>query len=133
MLTAPLQLSDRVKIGNSKEKTMKQPEGPMKRNANRRSFLKKGMVGAGAAAIAAGLLPGSLAASDRESNDGGAITQDDIALLTFLSALEQVEAALWIQYAELGGPTNAVPGAQGLSGIDLKLNGKSIATGLAPD
>jgi hypothetical protein len=47
--------------------------------------------------------------------------------LTFLSTLEQVEADLWIQYAELGGATN-----QGLSPIDLQLNGKKIATGLAP-
>jgi len=39
-----------------------------------------------------------------------------IAILTFLSALEQVEADLWIQYAELGGATN-----QGLSTIDLEL------------
>jgi hypothetical protein len=34
---------------------------------------------------------------------------------------------LWIQYAELGGATN-----QGLSPIDLQLNGRKIATGLAP-
>jgi hypothetical protein len=47
-------------------------------------------------------------------------------ILTFLSALEQVEADLWIQYAELGGATN-----QGLSPIDLQLNGKVIQTGLA--
>src|SRR6266571_423911 len=39
---------------------------------------------------------------------------------------------LWIQYAELGGPTSAVPGALGLSAIDLQLNGKAINTGLAP-
>jgi len=78
------------------------------KGANRRSFLKKGVVGAGAAAIAAGLLPGNLAAFDQEQ-DGAPITKGDIAILTFLSALEQVEADLWIQYAELGGPTNAVP------------------------
>jgi hypothetical protein len=40
--------------------------------------------------------------------------------------LEQVEADLWIQYAELGGATN-----QGLSPIDLRLNGKPIQTGLS--
>ena len=43
-----------------------------------------------------------------------------------MSALEQVEADLWIQYAELGGATN-----QGLSPIDLQLNGKVIQTGLS--
>jgi len=42
------------------------------------------------------------------------------------------KADLWIQYAELGGPTTAVAGAQGLSAIDLKLGGKVISTGLAP-
>jgi hypothetical protein len=103
-----------------------------KQHANRRSFLKKGVVGAGAAAIAAGLRPGRLAAFDMDQ-DGAPITKGDIAILTFLSALEQVEADLWIQYAELGGPTNAVPGAEGLSPIDLQLNGKMISTGLAPD
>jgi hypothetical protein len=94
--------------------------------------LKKGAIGAGAAAIATGLLPGRFAFAHAE-DDGAPITKGDIAILTFLSALEQVEADLWIQYAELGGPTSAVPGAQGLSGIDLKLNGKPISTGLAPD
>lgn len=82
--------------------------------------------------MAAGMLPGRLAAFDQGEDDGAPITKGDIAILTFLSALEQVEADLWIQYAELGGPTPAVPGAQGLSGIDLQLNGKAISTGLAP-
>jgi hypothetical protein len=112
---------------------MKQSSGLTKSSGSRRSFLKKGAFGAGAAAIAAGLLPGKLAAFGRDEDDGPPITKGDIAILTFLSALEQVEADLWIQYAELGGPTNAVPGAQGLSPIDLQLNGKQILTGLAPD
>jgi hypothetical protein len=114
---------------------MKQREGLTKRSANRRSFLKKGVMGAGAAAIAAGLHPGNLTAFDRpdQKQAGAPPTKGDIAILTFLSALEQVEADLWVQYAELGGPTNAVPGAQGLSPIDLQLNGKAITTGLAPD
>jgi hypothetical protein len=111
---------------------MKQPEGLVKRSSNRRSFLKKGVVGAGAAAMAAGLLPGSLAAFGREEDDRAPINKGDIAILTFLSALEQVEADLWIQYAELGGPTTKVPGAQGLSPNDLQLNGNAISTGLAP-
>jgi Ferritin-like domain len=101
-------------------------------SANRRSFLKKGVFGAGAATLAAGILPGSLAAFNQGEDDGPPITKGDIAILTFLSALEQVEADLWIQYAELGGPTTAVAGAQGLSAIDLQLNGKAISTGLAP-
>jgi Ferritin-like domain len=82
--------------------------------------------------LAAGMLPRGLAAFHQGEADGAPITKGDIAILTFLSALEQVEADLWIQYAELGGPTPAVPGAQGLSAIDLELNGKAISTGLAP-
>jgi hypothetical protein len=101
-------------------------------SANRRSFLKKGVFGAGAATLAAGMLPRGLAAFHQGEADDAPITKGDIAILTFLSALEQVEADLWIQYAELGGPTPAVPGAQGLSAIDLELNGKAISTGLAP-
>lgn len=42
-----------------------------------------------------------------------------------------MEADLWIQYAELGGLTKAVPGAEGLAPNDLQLNGKSITTGIA--
>src|SRR5258706_4421071 len=88
---------------------------------NRRSFLQTGMV-AGAATIGTAMLPASPAAFAREENDHAPITKGDIAILTFLSALEQVEADLWIQYAELGGATN-----QGLSPIDLPFTG-----GLAP-
>jgi Ferritin-like domain len=105
---------------------IKQPE-------NRRSFLKNGVLGVGAAAAGAGLLAkGSPAFGQSLENDRAPVTNGDIAILTFLSALEQVEADLWIQYAELGGPTSAVPGALGLSAIDLQLNGKAINTGLAP-
>src|SRR5258708_29168796 len=98
-------------------------------STNRRTFLKKGTVAAGAATVGAGLLADGLAAfGQEESNAGPHITRGDIAILTFLSALEQVEADLWIQYAELGGATN-----QGLSPIDLEQNGQKIATGLAPN
>ncbi len=94
---------------------------------NRRSFLKNSMVAAGAATMGAALLPGTSAAFGKEGDDHSPITKGDIAILTFLSALEQVEADLWIQYAELGGATN-----QGLSPIDLQQNGRKIVTGLAP-
>jgi hypothetical protein len=93
---------------------MKQSEGLTKLSANRRSFLKKGVMGAGAAAMAAGLLPGSLVASAQGEDDGVSITKGDIAILTFLQALEQVEADLWIQYSELGGTQdNEVSGVNG--------------------
>ena len=108
---------------------MKEKGSAFGRVNNRRSFLKNGMVAAGATTMGAALLPGTAAAFGREEEDRdhAPITKGDIAILTFLSALEQVEADLWIQYAELGGATN-----QGLSPIDLELNGQKITTGLAP-
>jgi hypothetical protein len=108
---------------------MKEKRSVFSRVNNRRSFLKNGMVAAGATTMGSALLPGTAAAFGREEedHDHAPITKDDIAILTFLSALEQVEADLWIQYAELGGATN-----QGLSPLDLELNGQKITTGLAP-
>src|SRR5580700_3566807 len=88
------------------------------------------MVAAGAMTAGMGLVSASAAFADAE--DHSPITKGDIDILTFLSALEQVEADLWIQYAELGGPTPKVPSSIGLSRIDLQLNGKAISTGLAP-
>jgi hypothetical protein len=91
---------------------------------NRGSFLKQGVVGVGAVGVGISLLPDDLLAQNGPHKP----TKGDIAILTFLSALEQVEADLWIQYAELGGATN-----QGRSPIDLSLNGQKIKTGLAPN
>src|SRR5258705_2977459 len=96
---------------------MKKSENSMKRPTNRRAFLTNGMVAAGAATIGASLLPGTSTAFSGDG-DSAPITKGDIAILTFLSALEQVEAELCIQYAELGGSTN-----QGLYPIELTFNG----------
>ena len=94
---------------------------------NRRSFLKQSVVGVGAVGVGVSLLPTDLSAQNGPEKP----TKGDIAILTFLSALEQVEADLWIQYAELGGVTTAVPGAEGNATADLELNGTPISTGLA--
>ena len=87
------------------------------RKSNRRKFLKNGMLAAGAATVGAGLLPGKLSAFGRdndEKNDRAPITEGDIAILTFLSALEQIEEDLWLQYSELGGTQdNEVSGLNG--------------------
>src|SRR4030095_2518048 len=99
---------------------MKEKGSVFSGSRNRRSFLKTGMV-ASEATIGTAMLPASPVAF-AEENDHAPITKGDIAILTFLSALEQVEADLWIQYAELGGATN-----QGPSPIDLPFPG-----GLAP-
>lgn len=80
--------------------------------SNRRSFLRNGMVTAGAATVGAALLPTGLRAFD--DDDRAPITKGDIAILRFLNALEQVEADLWTQYSELGGTQdNEVSGVNG--------------------
>ena len=81
--------------------------------SNRRSFLRNGMVTAGAATVGAALLPSGLRAFD-DDDDRAPITKGDIAILRFLNALEQVEADLWTQYSELGGTQdNEVSGVNG--------------------
>ena len=82
---------------------MKQSGTVLTRAANRRMFLRNGMIAAGAAGIGAGVLPGSLSAFERDDDDESPITKGDIAILRFLQALETVEADLWLQYSELGG------------------------------
>jgi hypothetical protein len=73
----------------------------LKRPANRRSFLKKGLL-AGTATVGAGLLASSTASGQTILS---APTAGDIAILKFLAAAELIEADLWQQYAELGGLT----------------------------
>jgi hypothetical protein len=96
---------------------MNDATGVFNRKSNRRKFLKNGMLAAGAATVGAGLLPGKLSAFGRdndEKDDRAPITKGDIAILTFLSALEQVEEDLWLQYSELGGTQdNEVSGLNG--------------------
>jgi Ferritin-like domain len=97
------------------------PESSIKRQATRRSFLKAGTMGVGAAVGTALLKTERMSAFQGDTG----LNRGDIAILTFLSALEQVEADLWIQYAELGGATTQ---AGNFSPIDL-----SFTTGLAPN
>jgi hypothetical protein len=78
---------------------------PSGRLTSRRSFL----AGAGAGAVAAGLLADvPLAAAS------GGLTSGDEAILRFLAALETLETDFWQQYNELGGVQDAeVPGGSG--------------------
>jgi hypothetical protein len=86
---------------------MKYPIKDLKRPANRRSFMRRGL-GAGTATLAAGMLASSSLAKDNES---GKLSKGDAAILRFLAAAEIVESDLWIQYNELGGvQDNEVPG-----------------------
>src|SRR5215475_4515953 len=63
---------------------------------NRRSFLRRGLTAAGAAA----LLGTTNHLSGQNSNN---ITTGDISILQFLAAAELIETDLWVQYNELGG------------------------------
>jgi hypothetical protein len=96
---------------------MSDATGLFNRRSSRRKFLKNGMLAAGAATVGAGIMTGGLSAfgRDREDDDDRApITKGDIAILSFLSALEQVEEDLWRQYSELGGTQdNEVSGLNG--------------------
>ena len=86
------------------------------RKSNRRKFLRNGMLAAGAATVGAGMLPGlsAFGRDNDEKDDRAPVTKGDIAILTFLSALEQVEEDLWLQYSELGGTQdNEVSGLNG--------------------
>jgi hypothetical protein len=75
--------------------------------ANRRAFIKRGSLAAGGAAIGLGLL----AKSSSALADQGGVTKGDIAILTYLAAIETIEADLWLQYAELGGVQDSeIPG-----------------------
>jgi len=101
---------------------MEKEKSLMNRSVNRRSLFKTGAFAGGAIALGGGLAGTATSVFAQESKSR--VTKDDIAILTFLSALEQVEADLWTQYAELGGATT-----QGNSSpIDLPFK-----TGLAPD
>jgi hypothetical protein len=86
---------------------------------NRRSFVKNGLMVAGAATVGAGLLTPSVFAK-ADSHEHGKLTRDgslssgDAALLRFVAAAETLEADFWIQYNELGGVQDReVPGGSG--------------------
>src|SRR5579872_614804 len=78
---------------------MKQLESEIRKQADRRSFLKTGLT-AGAATVGAGLLSSGLSA--REFQQDG-ITEGDASILRFLAAAEILETDLWQQYTELAG------------------------------
>jgi hypothetical protein len=66
---------------------------------NRRSFLKTGLVAAGAATVSVGLLEHAIPAVAQSNG----LTAGDAAILQFLAAGELLEADFWTQYNELGG------------------------------
>src|SRR6202040_1101984 len=88
---------------------MDKSETGNKQGAARRSFLKKGALGVGAAAIGAGFLARESVAfaQDRE---GASLNKGDASILQLLLAAEIIETDLWQQYREVGGveATNSV-------------------------
>lgn len=73
---------------------------------DRRAFIKRAGLAAGGAAVALELLSNNSPALA----DGG-VSGGDVAILTFLAAVETIEADLWLQYAELGGVQDSeIPG-----------------------
>jgi hypothetical protein len=83
--------------------------------ANRRSFLKKGLVAAGGAAAGTRLLASAQANS-------GQLTTGDAAILRFHAALEILETDFWVQYNELGGIQDSeLPGGSGNPTYTAKL------------
>jgi hypothetical protein len=93
---------------------MKKPKGIFSNPADRRAFLKNGMVAAGVATLGASVFTGSAAFGQESDDDRAPITKGDIAILRFLNAVEQIEADLWLQYSELGGiQDNEVSGVSG--------------------
>lgn len=94
---------------------MQKSESVIKGPANRRAFLKNGIVAAGAATVSAsGLLAGRVPGFDHEDEKRGRLTKGDAAILRFLAAAEILETDLWQQYNELGGIQDSeVPGGSG--------------------
>ena len=90
---------------------MSQSEGFLKGTANRRSFLKNGMITVGAVTASTGLLTGGMSAFGQEGSGGSdGLSKGDAAILQLLLAAEIIETDLWQQYKELGGveATNSV-------------------------
>ena len=88
----------------------------LKKAANRRSFLKKGLA-TGAATVGVASLGGGVPAfadDDRQIDARGRLDRGDAALLRFAAAAEIIETDFWIQYNELGGIQDSeVPGGSG--------------------
>ncbi len=92
---------------------MRKSQSNSEKPANRRSFLKRGLV-AGTAGVGAGLLANAVPAFGQDEAARKPITRGDAAILRFLAAAEIIETDLWIQYNELGGVQDSeVPGVTG--------------------
>lgn len=89
----------------------------LERGANRRSFLKNGMVAGAVATIGAGILGSGLPAFARQTQKSS-LSQGDAAILRFLAAAELIETDLWDQYEELSGVDADNPYRDALENLD---------------
>ena len=77
-------------------------------HSDRRSFLRTGAIAGTALVAGATAMAQQVAAASAST---ASLTNGDIAILRFLSAVEQIESDLWQQYAELGGVQDSeIPG-----------------------
>jgi hypothetical protein len=91
-------------------------QNDLKKAANRRGFLKKGMAAAtvGGALLGRGVRAFADDKKDPGEKGDGKLTKGDAALLRFAAAAEIIESDFWIQYNELGGIQDSqVPGGSG--------------------
>jgi hypothetical protein len=88
---------------------MKVVESTEKKDVGRRSFLKRGVVAAGAATLSSGFLVNGVSALG-EDREKGRLSKGDAAILRFLAAAEILESDLWEQYWELSSATGVTSG-----------------------
>jgi hypothetical protein len=94
----------RFTLSKQRKNEMKEIKNRTNHSVNRRSFLKKGAMAAGAATMGAGILTRGLSTfAQTTGGTSSPLSAGDIAILRFLAAAELIESDLWIQYAELGG------------------------------
>jgi hypothetical protein len=99
-------MAEPTKSGDTERNSMKATDNLMNRSFNRRSFLQKGSLAAGAVTVGTMLGAGEKSAL---GFTGERLTPGDAAILRFLAAAEILESDLWTQYAELGGIGNNPP------------------------
>jgi hypothetical protein len=88
---------------------MKIVESTDKKDVGRRSFLKRGVVAAGAATLSSGFLVNGVSALG-EDREKGKLSKGDAAILSFVAAAEILESDLWEQYWELSSATGVNSG-----------------------
>jgi Ferritin-like domain len=98
----------------------------LKKPADRRSFMKRGLAAAGTATVAGGLLANGVKLFGQAN--GPKITPGDAAILRFLATAEIIESDLWQQYAELGGLTSGTQNPYQLAFQNLDGDGSQYIT-----